>query len=178
MAKQEEIVEAKTAIKKTGRGGKNNFPQTQEPDEPGTNARYLRNAIASLNLPPIDISDINQCEERAKQYFSYCIDNDCRPNLVGLCNWLGISRDTLHNWRNGDTRSTTHSDFFKKCQTIMEEITVSLLLDGKVNPAAGIFILKNHNGYKDNQDITITPNNPIADVNPADIVQKYDELPD
>ena len=60
----------------------------------------------------------------------------------------------------------------------MEEITVSLLMDGKVNPAAGIFILKNHNGYKDTQDVVLTPNNPISDIPPEEIAEKYQELPD
>ena len=109
---REQLASVQTVTK--GRGGKNNWPQMQEPDEPGTNARYLRHAMASLNLPPIDIADINQCEERATAYFTQCINDDIKPNLVGLCNWLGISRDTLHKWRNGTTRSDTHTDFFKK----------------------------------------------------------------
>ena len=179
MADRDELVTANQSVKrKTGRGGTNNWPQTQEPEEPGTNARYLRHALASLNLPPIDISDINQCEQRAYDYFSQCIEDDIKPNLVGLCNWLGISRDTLHKWRTGEARTATHTDFFKKCETMMEQISVGYLLEGKVNPAAGIFILKNHHAYKDVSDLVIEPKQGITDVDPADVVQKYQELPE
>lgn len=173
---REQLASVQTVTK--GRGGKNNWPQMQEPEEPGTNARYLRHALASLNLPPIDISDINQCEQRANEYFNQCIADDIKPNLVGLCNWLGISRDTLHAWRNGITRSDTHSDFFKKCELIMEQISVGYLLDGKVNPAAGIFILKNHHAYRDVTDLTIEPRQGITDATAEDVARKYDELPD
>ena len=167
-----------TKIITTGRGGKNNWPQMQEPSEPGENARYLRYAMVSLDLPPIDIADINQCKERAHEYFSFCIENDRKPNIVGLCNWLGISRDTMHTWRTGECRSATHTDFFKKCVSVMEEINLDYFQNGKINPAAGIFILKNHFGYKDVNDITITPNTNIIDVSAEDIATKYQELED
>ena len=60
----------------------------------------------------------------------------------------------------------------------MEEISVGYLMDGKVNPAAGIFILKNHHAYKDVSDLVIEPKQAITDVSGDDIVQKYQELPD
>ena len=40
--------------------------------EPGENARYIRFAMASLDLPPIDISDPDQVKERIAQYFQHC----------------------------------------------------------------------------------------------------------
>ena len=183
MSKQElRKVETQTGDKQeklTGLGGKRNFPSTAQPDEPGENARYLRYAIVSLDLPPIDISDINQCEERAHQYFNYCIENNRKPNIVGLCNWLGVSRDTFHSWRAGQTRASTHTDFMKKCVSIMEEINVDYLMDGKVYPGSGIFILKNHFGYKDVTDITVEPRASMTVEDAATVAARYQEaLPD
>lgn len=36
--------------------------------------------------------------------------------------------------------------------------------NGKVNPASGIFLGKNMFGYKDVQDVVVTPNNPLGDM--------------
>ena len=51
---------------------------------------------------------------------------------------------------------------------------------GKINPASGIFIGKNMFGYKDTQDVVVTPNNPLDNgVSPAEIADKYrDALPE
>ena len=42
----------------------------EEYTEPGDNARYLRYAMASWDLPPIDISDPKQVEHRIVEYFT------------------------------------------------------------------------------------------------------------
>lgn len=147
--------------------------------EPGDNARYLRYAMASLDLPPIDISDDKQVKQRILEYFNYCADNDRKPNVVGMANWLGISRDTLNSWERGEYRGKTHSDLIKKAKSLLEEVMVDYLQNGKTNPPSGIFLLKNMFGYKDTQDVVLTPNNPLSvDNNPIDIANRYNELPE
>jgi len=147
--------------------------------EPGDNARYLRYAMASLNLPPIDISDEKQVEKRIYDYFGFCIENDRKPNMVGMANWLGISRDTVNSWKRGDYRTETHSAVIRKACDILEELMVDYLQNGKVNPASGIFLAKNMFQYKDVQDVVLTPNQPIQDAqDPAQIAERYDLLED
>lgn len=140
---------------------KENF--CEEYAKPGDNSRYLRYAMASLSLPPIDISDQHQVEQRIDDYFQYCLDNDRKPNMIGVANWLGISRDTLNSWKRGEYRSSTHSDLIKKVVGILEELWVDYMQNGKMNPASGIFIAKNLFGYKDQQDVVLTPNNPLGE---------------
>ena len=139
--------------------------------EPGDNARFLRNALVSWNLPPIDISDPEQVERRIGEYFQHCIDCDRRPQVVGMCNWLGINRNTLNEWLNGVTRSATHGDIIKKAYTVLEETWADLMLLNKINPAAGCFIGKNWYQYADTQQIIVTPNNPLQDMD-ADQARK------
>ena len=146
--------------------------------EPGDNARYLRYALVSLDLPPIDISDANQVENRIREYFTFCVENDRKPNIVGMCNWLGVSRETLNTWKKGDYRATTHSDLIKKAINVLEELWVDYMQSGKVNPASGIFLGKNMFGYKDVQDVVLTPGDNLADVPPEEITKKYQELPE
>lgn len=140
--------------------------------KPGDNARYLRHALASWNLPPIDISDPVQVENRLMQYFEYCVENDRKPNMVGMSNWLGISRDTLNSWKRGEYRTSTHSDLVQKAIKILEEQWVDYMLNGKVNPASAIFIGKNLFGYKDVQDVVVTPNNPLGDAPTEDQIRE------
>lgn len=146
---------------------------------PGENAQFVRHAIASWDLPPIDISDPEQVKERIGVYFNYCAQNDRRPQVVGLCNWLGISRDTLNTWKNGENRGATHTDIIKKAYGIMEEMWTDFMLYGKVNPPTGIFLSKNWFNYKDVADVVVTPNNPMQDLNADDARKRLTEaIPD
>ena len=145
---------------------------------PGDNTRYLRHALASWDLPPIDISDAKQVEERLAWYFNHCAEDDMKPTVNGMCNSLGISRDTLNQWKNGDCRAASHTDMVKKAYKILEEMWENYMMNGKINPVSGIFLGKNMFGYQDKQDIVVTPNNPLGDpADPSTIAQKYAELP-
>lgn len=139
--------------------------------EPGDNSRFVRYAMASWDLPPIDISDPKQVEQRIGLYFKHCADNDRRPQIIGLCNWLGISRDTLNMWVRGETRNSTHTDIIKKAYAVMEEMWTEYMQYGKISPPTAIFLAKNWYGYKDIADVVITPNNPLQDLD-ADTARK------
>ena len=127
--------------------------------KPGDNSRYIRYAMASLDLPAIDISDPQQVKTRIRDYFNYCADNDRKPNIKGLGNWLGVSDDTVIRWRKGDYRAETHCEVIKKAVDLIQEMWWDYGHDGKCNPASWIFIGKNAFGMKDMQDVVITPNN-------------------
>lgn len=143
------------------------------PSEPGENARYIRNALASWDLPPIDISDPKQVQERLGQYFRHCAENDRRPQIVGMCNWLGISRQALNEWKNGEVRASTHGDIIKKAYDLMEEMWTDYMTNGKISPPTAIFLAKNWYGYKDVADVVVTPNNPYQAASDEELKGKY-----
>ena len=146
----------------------------EEFTEPGDNSRYLRFARVSMNLPPIDISDARQVENRINEYFDFCEENDRKPNMIGMANWLGISRETVNQWKRGDVRSSTHTDVIRKAVDILEEIWVDYMQNGKINPASGIFLAKNMFQYKDVQDVVISPqNNGDQDMSAEEIAKRY-----
>ena len=134
--------------------------------EPGENSKFIRFALASWDLPPIDISDPEQVKNRIGMYFQHCADNDRKPQIVGMCNWLGISRDTLNTWKNGEYRAGTHSDTIKKACAFIEEMWADYMQNGKLNPASGIFLAKTWFGYKDVADVVVTPSNPMQGMDP------------
>ena len=153
--------------------------QTNFNGEPGDNTRFLRFAMASWDLPAIDISDPEQVRERIGLYFNHCAENDRKPQVVGLCNWLGISRQTLNVWCKGVSRRETHGDIIKRAVGMIEEQWADYMQNGKINPASGIFLGKNWYGYKDTSDVVITPNNPMQDLD-ADEARKrlVEAIPD
>ena len=147
--------------------------------EPGDNARYLRRSLAAFDLPPIDIADEKQVEQRIREYFDYCISNDMKPNIKGLGNWIGASQETVMNWRKGLYRSDTHFGLINRAISVLEDLWWQYGLDGKVNPANWIFIGKNAFQMKDVQDVVLTPNNPLGnEISPDAIAAKYEALPD
>lgn len=151
----------------------------EENTEPGDNARYLRYAMASLNLPPIDISDPKQVENRIYEYFTFCIDNDRKPNMVGMANWLGVNHDTLSSWKRGEYRTSTHSDVINKAIAMLEELWVDYMQNGKMNPASGIFLAKNMFQYRDVIDIAPAQPAPLGEqMQPKQLEEKYKDLPE
>lgn len=159
--------------KKKNRGSDWMKELSADTGEPGENSRFIRHAMASWGLPKIDISDPVQVEQRIGMYFQYCVDNDRKPQIVGLCNWLGISRETLSVWRNGEYRRDTHYDIVKKACAVIEEMWADYMQAGKLNPATGIFLAKNWYGYKDVADVVVTPNNPYQGTSESELNQKY-----
>lgn len=53
------------------------------------------------------------------------------------------------------------------------------MLNGKINPVAGIFLGKNNFGYTDKQELEVKPVNPMAEglSTPEEIERKYAQLP-
>lgn len=144
--------------------------------EPGDNSRFLRAARVSMDLPPIDISDPKQVEHRINEYFDYCVQNDLKPGFVMMANWLGVSRDTLNQWKRGNYRAATHTDIIQKAVNQLEALWETYMLEGKVNIVAGIFIGKQYYGAVDKQEIAITANeNSSAPLSVEDIAK---QLPD
>ena len=161
-----------------GRGGKNNFPATNLNVDPGDNSRFLRHALVTKNMPPIDISDIGQVEERLSWYFNHCAEDDMKPTVSGFCNALGITRQTLLNWKTGTYRSDSHQAVILNAYKLLEELWEHYVQNGKMNPVSAIFLGKNNFGYRDQQEYVVTPNVQDNAVDVKAIEAKYAELPD
>lgn len=130
-------------------------------------------------MEPIDISDSSQVERRMLEYFSYCAEKDMKVGQEGLCFALGITRQTFWNWVSGQYRSDTHLDVVKKAQAFLRMNWEQYMLNGKINPVAGIFLAKNQYGYTDKQELEVKPINPMTDglSSPEEIAERYAELP-
>lgn len=130
---------------------------------PGDNAKYLANALVEYDMPKIDTSDPVQVEQRIQEYFVHCVERDRKPSVIGMANWIGITRGTLDKWKRGDLQKSTHYDIINRAFGTLEELYVDYMMNGKVNPGAGCFIGKNHFGYRDTIDIAPAAPAPLGD---------------
>lgn len=46
------------------------------------------------------------------------------------------------------------------------------MLNGKINPVSGIFLMKNNFEYQDKSEVVLTPNNPFGDEVPTECFAK------
>lgn len=126
-------------------------------------SRYIRQARNIVRLPTIDISDVNQVEDRLEWYFDQCEKEGLKPTMMGMCNALGVSRQTMYNWGRGEYRSGTHLNLIQKYHNMLEEIWEMEMVDGKINPIVGIFLGKNNFGYADKQEFELSPKDPLGE---------------
>ena len=164
------------------RGGKNSpvIGNNGLQVEPGDNSKYLTVSIALMNLPEIDLHDVEQVNARLTEYFQIHSDNDMKPTVAGMGLALnGMDRRRL--WeirtdvpdRNQDLPTATR-DSIKKAYKLMETMWENYMQNGKINPVSGIFLGKNNFGYVDKQEHVVTPNTRNdSDYDAEDIKKRY-----
>ena len=142
----------------------------QRPDstanaEQGENRKFLNHSLKIAELPPISPQSADEVKDRIFQYFQICADDDMKPSIAGLSLSLGMDRRRVWEAREGVRGSYPDAvrDLLKKAQQIIELQMVDYMQNGRINPVAGIFMLKNHFGYKDEQEVVVKPDNPIGD---------------
>ena len=54
----------------------------------------------------------------------------------------------------------------------MEEMMEDYMLNGKINPVSGIFLMKNNFGYTDKSEVVLTPNSPLEEDVPLEVLQQ------
>lgn len=125
--------------------------------EPGDNTRYLNHALEIYNLPKLDRKDPEKVLQRTNDYFNICLKNDMKPTIAGYALALGISRVELFSIVN-DRRNTPPAvlNTIKGAQALINAQMEDYMQNGKVNPASGIFLMKNNMGYKDEVETVIS----------------------
>lgn len=151
-------------------------PQTYDNISEGDNTKYISFVLEAAKLPKLDLSDPDALWDRILWYFDHCASNDMRPTVNGLSSAIGTSRKSLWRWQQGIDRPQNF-EVINRAYNMLEELWEMYMLHGKVNPANAIFLGKNHFGYKDVQDVVVTPNNPLGEGKSADeIANQYDYL--
>ena len=149
---------------KRGRGHPKGAGGYKRPDstvqaEPGDNRKYLEHNLKMWNWPSVDMKKPENVLERVTLYFQTCADDDMKPSVAGLALAFGIDRRTLWKWINGiqsDFVAAESRDALKKAYQILTAQMENYMQNGKINPVAGIFLMKNNMGYQDKQEVVVT----------------------
>lgn len=145
------------------------------------------------NVEPNDTTDIlskmkilwelpkpNTNEELAERvywyFFDYCLPLKMKPSIEGVTMALDISKETFSSWGKGE-KSRFHSDLVKKCREMVQMFLSQATFEGKLNPAVWMFYGKNYFGMSDKQEVVLTPNQSINDVDVQAIQERMKTLP-
>lgn len=145
------------------------------------NSKFLQNSLTLFNLPDINTDDPQQVAERCGFYFDLMNKTDTKPSMAGLALALGVDRLSLYNWVRGlNAKPKEVVNVLKKCVQILNANMEDWMQNGKINPVSGIFLMKNSFGYRDQQEMVITPNNPLGEQKDREALErKYLEgIPD
>ena len=180
MAKSDnEIIAANTAVKKTGRGGRFNFPSTIDPD---TEDKDTIRAVLTETLQWFERGHDrpNTDEEiyiRSQEYFQSCIDRQQRPTVENYCLAIGYARSTVNEWKNGMHCSAERTNIIKKAYDAFAAFDAGMASAGKLNAVLYFFRAKNYYDMRDQQELVIQPKQGITDESAVNIAEKYAELP-
>lgn len=144
--------------------------------EPGDMSRMITDAMNLANMGPVDINDSDAVEERVNQALTYMIQHDMKPTVESLALAFNTNRMQLWRWMNGvECGNIPERSRYaiKKAYSIMNQLLTQTMADGKINPVAAIFLLKNNHQYKDQTDVVVTPNNPYQATSDEELKDKY-----
>lgn len=140
----------------------------------GYNAKMVNFIMAIMPTYPLDYNDVAEMERRFTRYLQLCAEWDMKVGNQAAYLAIGIDKAIAWEWVNIRTTNPARTDFIKKVQKICGLYRESLMQDGKINPVTGIFWQKNYDGLKDQNEVILTPNNPLGDMQNAEALrQKY-----
>ena len=178
MADEMEVKKGRGRPKGTGGNKRPDRSDAMTPKtEPGDNRRYLAHSMAMFDWPDVDMKEPEQVRERIGQYLALCAKDDMKPSVAGLALAFGVDRKTIWAWANGVDSAYLPAEsrnFIKKVYQLLNAQMEDYAQNGKINPVAAIFLMKNHFGYVDKQEMVLTPNQQLGDqVSPEDLQRKY-----
>lgn len=146
--------------------------------EPGDNKKYLMHnmAVNALANEPLDMTNEVKVAERVTAYYQLCAKNDMKPSVAGFALAMGVNRVQLWKWLNGEVKYIPENvrKLLERAYNVLNAQMEDYMQNGKINPVAGIFLMKNNMGYEDKKEITVAPVNPLGEETPPeDLRRKY-----
>ena len=150
----------------------------------GDNANYVNFSLEMINWGDVDYQNSVSVKNRVAQYMQHCVDWDIKPGMASISVALGKSRGWLWRVCNDDEWAYKHYpedvvDVLRQIYGILECNWEQYMMNGKINPASGIFLGANNFNYKNVSEFVLTPNQAVADRVSAEAMQRRIEaLPD
>lgn len=133
--------------------------------EPGDNRKFILHSLRLAELQRVNLASTEEVTQRIMTYFEMCAEDDMKPSVAGLALAMGTDRRYLWEIREGKKgKNQGVADALKKAMQILDLQMVDYMQNGKINPVSGIFLMKNNFGYTDQQEVVLTPNNPLGEI--------------
>ena len=129
--------------------------------KPGDAKSYLDFILEKWDKIPVDIKDPQKVERGLKKYFTNAAARDMKPTFMGMCNTLGITKATFHDWLRGKNCSKEHMEVAQKAKGVLEEFWEMSVINGKIPTDIGKFLGERQFGYTSVSEVILTPNNPL-----------------
>lgn len=141
---------------------------------------FMQKIIPIGDLPKDDPARMAEVMwERFVRYTNLCAEWGMKIGNQGAYTAMGINRDDAYRWTTSPNVNPLISDTIKKVKQICAMYRENLMEDGKLSPVTGIFWQKNFDGYKDQQEVVMTPNNPLGETTDLKTLeQRYLEYAD
>lgn len=154
--------------------------------EEGGNTKMIHCNQEILFLPNIDLKNVDEVMERIKVYLDIYAKYDLKPTVVGFALALN-GKDRRWLWAVANDKPYGQAgklvdlprevvDAIKKTYKFLEMLWENYMNSGAINPVSGIFLGKNHFGYRDQSEVAVTPSlKSENDYNAEEILARYTE---
>lgn len=142
------------------------------------NVSYTLHTMQLMTFEPLDAKycKAEDLEQRCVDYFELCVKDNMKPTVAGLALSLDCSRETLLKYINGETKIPVDNRMvLLRFSAALNSLMEDYMQNGKINPVAGLFLLKNNFNYKDTQEYVV--NNQVQeDVAPEKLIEEANLL--
>lgn len=175
LAPQEQQDIAEQVVQKKTRGLKPASMEANFKGEPSDISRAIINATRYIKAEPCESDE--EVAERINEYFAECAAEGMIPKWETLSLALGVTRRMTWQWANGHAGSPVRQRMLARAKEILAAVDAELVQTGKVNPVVYIFRAKNFYDMKDQQDVVVTPNQPLGEQQTTEqLEEKYTTL--
>lgn len=172
---QEQQDIAEQVVHKKTRGLKPASMEANFKGEPSDISRAIINATRYIKAEPCKSDE--EVAERINEYFAECAAEGMIPKWETLSLALGVTRKITWQWANGHAGSPVRQRMLARAKEILAAVDAELVQTGKVNPVVYIFRAKNFYDMKDQQDVVVTPNQPLGEQQTTEqLEEKYTTL--
>ena len=145
---------------KRGRGGTQNFHNSLAGAKSEDITRCIRNCLMFYDKPIVKSDE--ECRQRLYEFFDVCGETGQLPTVEKMVMALGAVKSTVWQWENGNGCSATRTNLIKKAKEFIASFEAEMVTEGKINPVVYIFRAKNYFGMKDQQDVVVSPREPLG----------------
>lgn len=143
---------------------------------PGDNDKYLSHNLRLARLQGLTLRDpAETIRDRVFEYFQICSEDGMRPTAGGLAIALGIDYRRLWEVKAGKSSCSSEvKDIISQAYMMINAQVEAMMYDGKAPAIPCIFMLKNHAGFTDSQQIELSAaKNDDAERSVEELEQKY-----